>query len=128
MLINIAREKGISVYAGDGQNRWPAVHRLDAARLYRLALEKGAIGGDRFHAVAEQGVAFKAIADAIGKQLDVPVVAKSREEAAAHFGWFAMFAAMDAPTSSDHTRSRLAWEPTGPGLLADMNEAGYFLP
>lgn len=128
MLINIAREKGISVYADDGQNRWPAVHRLDAARLYCLALEKGANGGDRFHAVAEQGVVFKTIADAIGKQLDVPVVAKSREEAAAHFGWFAMFAAMDAPTSSDHTRSRLAWEPTGPGLLADMNEAGYFLP
>lgn len=128
MLINIAREKGVSVYAGDGQNRWPAVHRLDAARLYRLALEKGGNAGDRFHAVAEQGVAFKTIAEVIGKQLDVPVVARSREEAAAHFGWLAPFAAMDAPTSSDHTRSRLAWEPTGPGLVGDLNEAGYFQP
>ncbi|CAN5272020.1 SDR family oxidoreductase [soil metagenome] len=125
MLIATARQKGVSVYAGDGQNRWPAVHRSDAARLYRLALEQGK-AGERFHAVAEQGVAFEAIAEAIGTGLNIPVQAMSHEEAAAHFGWFAMFAAMDAPTSSEQTQSRLGGAPTGAGLIDDIAQAGYF--
>lgn len=125
MLIGIARDKGMSVYGGDGQHLWPAVHRLDAARLYRLALEEGS-AGERFHAAAEQGVAFKDIATAIGRGLGLPVVGMSPKEADAHFGWFAMFAAMDAGASSAHTRSRLGWTPSGPGLIDDIEQAGYF--
>ncbi|WP_425259567.1 SDR family oxidoreductase [Rubrivivax sp. RP6-9] len=125
MLIGIARDKGMSVYGGDGQHLWPAVHRLDAARLFRLALEQGT-AGERFHAAAEQGVAFKDIATAIGRGLGLPVVAMSPEEAEAHFGWFAMFAAMDARASSAHTRSRLGWTPLEPGLIDDIEQAGYF--
>jgi nucleoside-diphosphate-sugar epimerase len=125
ILIGIAREKGVSAYVGDGGNRWPGVHRLDAARLYRLAIEQGGAGGP-FHAVAEEGVPFRDIAAAIGRGLNVPVVAKSPEEAAEHFGWFGMFVGLDAATSSARTRARLGWEPTGPGLLADIAEGGYF--
>src|SRR5229473_508419 len=102
-MIAMAREKGISAYVGDGLNRWPAVHRLDAAPLYRLALEKGEAGA-RYHAIAEEGVPVRDIAEAIGRRLNVPVVAKSPEEAAAHFGWLGPFAAMDAPASSKRTQ------------------------
>lgn len=125
MLINLAREKGMSAYVGDGNNRWPAVHRLDAARLYRLALEKSAIGG-RYHAVAEEGIPFREIATVIGRRLDLPVVTRSGQEAQNHFGWFTHFAAMDAPASSRKTREVLGWKPTHPELLADLERAGYF--
>ena len=124
MIINIAREKGVSAYVGDGLNRWPAVHRLDAARLYRLALEKGTAGA-RYHAIGDQGVATKDIAAVIGRNLNVPVVSKSREEAAAHFGWMGMFFAMDGPASSAKTEQELGWKANQTGLLADM-ERSYF--
>jgi len=124
-LIKLAREKGVAAYIGDGQNRWPGVHRLDAARLYRLALEQGVERGP-FHAVDDEGVPFKAIAEVIGRRLGVPVVSKTSEEAAAHFGWFAGFAGMDIPSSSARTRSVLGWKPEQPGLLADLDQAHYF--
>jgi nucleoside-diphosphate-sugar epimerase len=122
-LIAIAREKGVSAYVGDGRGRWPAVHRLDAARLYRLALEKGAAGA-RYHAIAEEGVAIRDIAAAIGRRLNVPVVSKSPDEAASHFGWLAYFAGMDAPGSSKLTQERLGWRVTAelPGMIADLDE------
>ena len=125
-LIKIARDKGLSVYAGDGLTRWPAVHRLDAAPLFRLALEKAPAAETRFHGVAEEGVAFREIADVIGKRLNVPVVSKSPEEAAQHFGWFAHFAAMNTPASSDRTRELLGWQPKQPGLIADLDHPRYF--
>jgi nucleoside-diphosphate-sugar epimerase len=124
-LIQVALEKGVSAYIGDGLNRWPAVHRLDAGRLYRLALERGGAGGP-FHATDEEGVQVKTIAELIGLRLNIPVVSIAPEEAAAHFGWFAMFARIDAPTSSAHTRALLGWEPVQPGLLADMDDPAYF--
>lgn len=121
MLIGLAREKGVAAYIGEGQNRWSAVHRLDAARLYRLAIERGA-KGERYHAVAEEAVPFKTIAEAIGKGLGLPVESRTAE----HFGWFAMFAGMDAATSAAWTRKTLGWTPTGPDLVEDLETAGYF--
>lgn len=122
-LIELAREKGVSAYAGEGHNRWAAVHRLDAASLYRLALEHGA-GGGRYHAVAEEGVPLKDIATAIGRRLGVPVVAKSVEEAAAHFGWLAAFVGLDLTASSAKTRALLGWRPEqSAGLIADIDRA-----
>jgi nucleoside-diphosphate-sugar epimerase len=123
-LIGIARETGVSAYVGDGLNRWPAVHRLDAARLYRLALEKGSAGA-RYHGVAEEGVPARDIADVIGRRLNVPVVSKSREEAADNFGWIGFFFGMDGPASSAQTQERLGWHPAGPALIADIG-AHYF--
>lgn len=125
ILINIARQTGMSVYAGEGQNRWPAVHRLDAANLFRLALEKGRSGAC-YHGVAEEGVSFRKIAEVIGRRLNVPVVSKSAEEAAEHFAWFAHFAAMDISASSVKTQAELGWEPKQTGLIADLDRPGYF--
>ena len=119
-LIGIAREKGISVYQEEEMNYWPAVHRGDAAKLYLLALENVAKGGERFHAAAEQGVSFKDIAISIGKGLNIPVLAKSKEDAAVHFGSFAHFAAIDVQASSDETRKILGWQPAGPDLINDI--------
>jgi nucleoside-diphosphate-sugar epimerase len=124
-LIAIARERGESAYVGDGLNRWPAVHRLDAARVYRLALEHGQAGA-RYHAVAEEGVPFREIAGVIGRHLNLPVVSKQPDEAADHFGWFAMFAGVDVPSSSQWTRQQLGWRPTGPDLLADIAQPDYY--
>ncbi len=123
-LIAVAREKRVSAYVGDGLNRWPAVHILDAARLYRLALEK-AEAGARYNAVAEEGVPLREIAEVIGRGLKVPVVSLSPEEAAAHFGWMSMFAGLDLPASSTLTRERLGWHPTGPSLIADLEQMRY---
>lgn len=117
--IAVAREKHRSAYVGEGNNRWPAVHLSDAARLYRLALEK-AQPGATYHAVAEEGVPVRDIAEVIGRKLKVPAVSIAAEEAAAHFGWLAIFAGRDAPASSEWTRKRLGWSPTGPGLIADL--------
>ena len=125
MLIDIARQKGFAAYVGDGANRWPSVHRFDAARLYRLALETAA-PGTRLHAVAEEGVSMRDIAQTIGEGLDMPVRSITPEEAAGHFGWMAGFVAMDAPASSNLTRERFPWQPQEVGLLADMRENGYF--
>lgn len=119
MLIRTAREKGVSAYVGDGQNLWPTVHRLDAARVFCLALEHGAQGGP-FHAVAEEGVPFRAIAEAIGRLLHLPMRSLSPEEANAHFGNIALFAAGNGPASSAQTRARLGWQPTQPDLVADL--------
>jgi len=123
-LLAVAREKGVSAYVGDGRGRWPAVHRLACAQLYRLALEKGTAGA-RYHAVAEEGVPAREIAAALGRGLRVPVVSKSPEQAAAHFGWLAMFAGMDMPASSALTQQRLGWRPTGPGLISDLDRMQY---
>lgn len=124
-LIRIARETGKAAYIGDGENRWAAGHRLDAARLYRLALEHGAKDGP-FHAAAEEGIPMRRIAGLIGERLGLPVVSLSPDEAQAHFGIFAMFVGMDMRGSSARTRSVLGWEPTQPDLLTDMVENGYF--
>ena len=122
--IALARDKGVSACIGEGTNRWPAVHRDAAASLYRLALEQGEPGA-RYNAVAEEGVPFRAVAEAIGRGLKLPVVALSPAEAAAHFGWLVGFASLDMPASSALTQARLGWRPTGPGLIEDLDEAGY---
>jgi len=125
ILINIARQKGVSAFVAEGLNRWPAVHQLDAARLYRLALEKGT-EATRYHSNAEEGVAFKNIAEVIGRRLNVPVVSLSKAEAHDHFGWFEHFAALDNPTSGQWTRKLLDWKPQRQGLLEDIDQASYY--
>lgn len=124
-LIGIARDKGVSAYIGDGYNRWPAVHRLDAARLFRLAVES-APGGSRLHGVADEGVPFRDIAGVIGRHLNLPVVSISREEADAHFGWLGAFVSADNPTSSALTQERLGWRPVQPSLISDLDQGHYF--
>jgi nucleoside-diphosphate-sugar epimerase len=125
MIIATAREKGVSAYVGDGSNRWPAVHRLDAASLFRLALEQ-APAGTILHGVAEEGVAVRDIAEVIGRQLDVPVVSVAAEQASEHFGFLGAFIGADSPASSALTRARLGWEPAQQGLIADLDEGHYF--
>ena len=124
-LIDIAREKGVSAYLGDGSNRWPAVHTLDAAHLYRLALEQ-APAGTRLHGVADEGVPFRDIAGVIGRHLNVPVVSIPNEEAS-HFGFLSLFASLDNPTSNALTRKVLDWRPEGPGLVEDLDAGHYFV-
>jgi nucleoside-diphosphate-sugar epimerase len=124
-LIQIARKKNESAYIGDGLNRWPSVHRLDVARLFRLALEKGPAGGT-YHGVAEEGIPFRDIAGLIGRRLSLPVVSKSASEAGKQFGFLAPFISMDNPTSSRLTQERLGWRPTQIGLLADLENGDYF--
>jgi len=120
----VAREKRVSAYIGDGGNRWPAAHVSDVARLYRLAFEK-AEPGAIYHAVDEQGVSMKAIAEALGRGLKVPVIAIKPEEAEVHFGWLARFAGHDMPSSSAITQQKLNWKPTGPDLIADLDGMDY---
>ncbi|HEY0341676.1 MAG TPA: SDR family oxidoreductase [Steroidobacteraceae bacterium] len=122
--IAVAREKGVSAYVGEGRNRWPAAHVVDVAHLYRLALEKGEAGA-RYHAVAEEGIPVRDIADVIGRGLKIPVVSLAPQEAAGHFGWLAGFAGMDIPASSELTRKRLGWQPTGPGMMADLEKMAW---
>ena len=124
-LVRSAREKGFAVYVGDGKNRWPAVHRFDAARVYRLALEKGASGA-RFHGVAEEGVPIREIAEAIGRRLNVPAASKTPAEASALLGFLGHVLALDLPASNALTQQRLGWRPTGPGLIADLDRGRYF--
>jgi len=123
-LVATARARGISAYVGDGLNRWPAAHVVDAARLYRLALEKGTAGA-RYHAVAEEGVPLKDIATVIGRSLNLPVISISPEQAKEHFGFLGSFAGWDAQTSSAQTRAKLGWNPTGPNLLTDLGNMRY---
>ena len=125
--IAVARQKRVSAYVGDGQNRWPAVHRLDAARLYKLVLEKGSARA-RYHAVAEEGVPVREIAEAIGRGLKMPVVSLSAEQAREHFGWLGFFVGLDVPTSSALTQKRLGWRPTQTGLIDDLDHARDFEP
>ena len=125
MLADIAREKGVAAYS-ERLNSWCAVHRLDAAKLYRLALEKTAAPGTRYHGVAEGSIPFRNIAAVIGKRLNVPVAAMPAEEAAQHFGWFAHFASMDIKASSRHTQDSLGWSPVQPGLIEDVDSDYYF--
>lgn len=124
-LISLAREKGVSGYVDEGSNRWPVVHRLDAALLYRLALES-APAGSRLHAVAEEGVPLRDIAIAIGRHLNVPAVSVPSDGMGDHFGWLANFVAMDNPTSSSLTRKRLGWRPAQPNLIQDLEQGSYF--
>ena len=124
-LIDIAREKGVSGHIGDGSNRWPAVHRLDAARLFRLSLET-APAGSVLHGVADEGVPVREVAEVIGRHLDLPVVAIAPEDAGEHFGWLAHFLAADVPATSALTRELVGWRPTHPGLIDDLDQGHYF--
>ena len=124
MLAKVARETGISAYVGDGRNLWPAVHRNDCARIYRLAVERGA-QGEAYHAIAEEGVPFRSIAEAIGRQLGLPAKSITQDEAERHFGTIAMFAAGNGPASSRWTRKVLLWEPREKGLVADIERPDY---
>jgi nucleoside-diphosphate-sugar epimerase len=124
-LVGIARDQGVSGYIGDGSNRWTGVHRLDAAHLFCLALEQ-APAGTTLHGVADQGVPIRAVAEVIGRQLDLPVVSVAPEDAAEHFGWLAGFLAADSPASSALTRELLGWQPTRPGLIEDLEQGHYF--
>jgi nucleoside-diphosphate-sugar epimerase len=124
-LIAFARQHGVSTYVGDGSNRWPAVHTLDAARLFRLALES-APAGTRLHAVGDEGIAFSRIAEAIGHRLDVPVRSIEQDQASEYVGYLAHFVTLDNPTSAARTRELLGWEPTQPGLLDDLDQGHYF--
>lgn len=126
-LIGIARAKGVSGYVGDGANRWPAGHTRDAARLFRLALEK-APAGTRLHAAGDEGIAFREIAETIGKNLGLPAVSVAPEEADAHFGFLGQLVQLDNPVSTARTRELLGWEPVHPGLIDDLNEGHYFRP
>ena len=123
-LIAVAREKGVSAFVGEGRNCWAAAHVSDVARLYLLALEKHEAGA-KYHAVAEEGVPMRDIAETIGRGLKVPAVSLSPAEAAAHFGWLAMFDGLDMPASGAQTQQRLGWHPTGPGLIADLEKMNY---
>ncbi|HEY4277435.1 MAG TPA: SDR family oxidoreductase [Conexibacter sp.] len=125
MQVAIARDRGVSAYVGDGANRWPAVHRLDAARLFRLGLEQ-APAGAVLHGAADEGISAREIAAAIGRQLDLPVASIAPEEAAGHFGWLGGFFSLDMPATSTLTRERLGWEPTHPGLIEDLEQGHYF--
>jgi nucleoside-diphosphate-sugar epimerase len=124
-LVSISRDKGVSGYIGDGANRWPAVHRLDSANLFRLALE-GAPAGSTLHGVAEEGIAIRDIAEAIGRRLNLPVKSVSPEDAGEHFTWLATFLALDSPASSEVTRELLSWRPVNVGLIQDLNEGHYY--
>lgn len=124
-VIRTALQAGASAYVGDGANRWSAVHRLDAARLYRLALES-APAGARLHAIGDEGVRFREIAEAVGRRLDLPAISIAPPEAAGHFGWLAHFAAQDVPASSKLTQARLGWQPVHPGILADLEQEFYY--
>ncbi len=124
MLAAIAREKGVSAWVGEGENLWPAVHRLDCARVYALALNHGR-AGEAYHAIAEQGVPFRQIAEAIGRQLGLPARSITADEAKAHFGGIAMFVAGNGPASSARTRQTLGWEPRNPGIIEDISRPDY---
>jgi nucleoside-diphosphate-sugar epimerase len=123
-ILAVARAKGVSAYLGDGGNRWPAAHISDVARLYRLAFEK-AESGAIYHAVDEEGVSMKAVAEALARGLKVPVISITPEEAGTHFGWLGVFAGHDMPASSALTKQKLNWKPTGPGLIADLDGMDY---
>jgi nucleoside-diphosphate-sugar epimerase len=125
ILIKIARDKKASAFIDSGANRWPAVHRLDAARVFKLALDQ-AIHGAYYHAVAEEGIACREIAEVIGRRLGIPVVGKTPDEAGAHFTWFAHFAALNVLASSEQTQAKLGWRATQPGLIADLDRPAYF--
>ena len=124
-LAAIAREKGVSAYVGDGQNLWPSVHRLDAARVFRLALERG-VRDEAFHAIAEEGVPFRLIAEAVGRQIGVPTNSLTSNEAEAHFGGFAMWVAGNGPASDERTRAILGWEPREIGIISDIDRPDYY--
>jgi nucleoside-diphosphate-sugar epimerase len=124
-LVGIAREKGVSGYVGDGANRWPAVHRLDSARLFRLAVEE-APAGSTLHAAADEGVPIREVAEAIGRHLSLPVVSVAPEDAGEHFSWMGGFIGIDAPASSALTRELLGWQPTQVGLIEDLDQGHYF--